>query len=151
WQAQEALESFERMIAGADPKLRAVILMRGTTEALRLVDRSSDPAAYQQVIDDLDAMAEEYGIDPAAVQNLMSAAAIDASPDAGPAEPPPVESEAEFGMGEPTATFQKRSPLKLTYFDNCGDYANKRHILKGIIALRETSAWIAPPGAGKSA
>jgi hypothetical protein len=42
-------------------------------------------------------------------------------------------------------------PLKLTYFDDCGAFAQKRHILKGITALGETSAWIAPPGAGKSA
>jgi hypothetical protein len=42
-------------------------------------------------------------------------------------------------------------PLKLTYFDDCGAYAQKRAIMKGIIARGETSAWIAPPGAGKSA
>ena len=41
--------------------------------------------------------------------------------------------------------------LRLTYFDECGAYAEKRSILKGIIARGETSAWIAPPGAGKSA
>jgi hypothetical protein len=42
-------------------------------------------------------------------------------------------------------------PLKLTYFDDCGAFVEKRSILKGIIARGETSAWIAPPGAGKSA
>src|SRR5258705_10876314 len=42
-------------------------------------------------------------------------------------------------------------PLKLTYFDDCGAFVEKRWILKGIIARGETSAWIAPPGAGKSA
>ena len=41
--------------------------------------------------------------------------------------------------------------LRLTYFDECGAYVEKRSILKGIIARGETSAWIAPPGAGKSA
>jgi hypothetical protein len=41
--------------------------------------------------------------------------------------------------------------LALTYFDDCGAFAQKRWILKGITARRETSAWIAPPGAGKSA
>ena len=45
----------------------------------------------------------------------------------------------------------KASPLKLTYFDDCGSFAQKHWILKGIIARGETSAWIAPPGAGKSA
>jgi hypothetical protein len=42
-------------------------------------------------------------------------------------------------------------PLKLTYFDDCGKTALRRWILKGIIARSETSAWVAPPGAGKSA
>lgn len=41
-------------------------------------------------------------------------------------------------------------PLKLTYFDDCGKTALRRWILKGIIARSETSAWVAPPGAGKS-
>jgi hypothetical protein len=41
--------------------------------------------------------------------------------------------------------------LALTYFDDCGAFAQKHWIQKGIIARRETSAWIAPPGAGKSA
>jgi hypothetical protein len=45
----------------------------------------------------------------------------------------------------------RSAALKLTYFDDCGAYVEKRSILKGIIARRETSAWIAPPGAGKSA
>jgi hypothetical protein len=42
-------------------------------------------------------------------------------------------------------------PLKLTYFDDSDTAAAKRWILKGLLALGETSAWIAPPGAGKSA
>jgi hypothetical protein len=42
-------------------------------------------------------------------------------------------------------------PLKLTYFDECGASVKKHWILKGIVARGETSAWIAPPGAGKSA
>jgi AAA domain len=50
-----------------------------------------------------------------------------------------------------TAGPSKAPPLKLTYFDDCGAFAQKRSILKGIIARGETSAWIAPPGAGKSA
>jgi len=41
--------------------------------------------------------------------------------------------------------------LELTYFDDCGAFVEKRSILKGIIARGETSAWVAPPGAGKSA
>jgi AAA domain len=50
-----------------------------------------------------------------------------------------------------TARPSKVPPLKLTYFDSCSAVALTRWILKGIIARNETSAWIAPPGAGKSA
>lgn len=39
----------------------------------------------------------------------------------------------------------------ITYFDDCGNFIHKRWIMKGIIARGETSAWIAPPGHGKSA
>lgn len=42
-------------------------------------------------------------------------------------------------------------PLPLTYFDDCGQYIQKDSVIKGVITIRETSAWIAPPGAGKSA
>jgi hypothetical protein len=72
-------------------------------------------------------------------------------------EPPPVDDPEAFGLPidrEPDIApppSAKGSPLKLTYFDQCGAFTEKRHILKGIIARRETSAWIAPPGAGKSA
>jgi AAA domain len=51
----------------------------------------------------------------------------------------------------PATTSRIIPPLKLTYFDGCSVFALKRSILKGIIACGETSAWIAPPGAGKSA
>jgi hypothetical protein len=61
--------------------------------------------------------------------------------------------------GEPIAPAQrtgktekpKRSPLKLTYFDDSAALIEKRWILKGLLALGETSALIGPPGAGKSA
>jgi hypothetical protein len=42
-------------------------------------------------------------------------------------------------------------PLPFTLFKDCGAYAAKSHILKGILAKRETSGWIGPPGSGKSA
>jgi hypothetical protein len=42
-------------------------------------------------------------------------------------------------------------PLELTLFDQCGQVARRRWISKGMLARGETSAWIAPPGAGKSA
>jgi hypothetical protein len=73
-----------------------------------------------------------------------------------PDEPPPVDSLDAYGTSPDDATDQQHrpgasQPLPLTYFDDCGAFAQKRWILKGITARRETSAWIAPPGAGKSA
>jgi hypothetical protein len=69
-------------------------------------------------------------------------------PDAADAEiysAPAAEAEATPTRGHVTPL------LKLTYFDDCGKTALRRWILKGIIARSETSAWVAPPGAGKSA
>jgi hypothetical protein len=45
----------------------------------------------------------------------------------------------------------KVATRKLTYFSECGTFVRKRWIMKGLIARGETSGWIAPPGAGKSA
>lgn len=72
-----------------------------------------------------------------------------AYPDSADAEPDVVPGEA---TGQEKKTEKKLPPpLKLTYFDGCSAVALTRWILKGIIARNETSAWIAPPGAGKSA
>jgi hypothetical protein len=69
-----------------------------------------------------------------------------------PNEPPPdhsYQSPTEYpASGDPAPATRA---LKLTYFDDCGAFVEKRSILKGIIARGETSAWVAPPGAGKSA
>jgi hypothetical protein len=46
---------------------------------------------------------------------------------------------------------EKTRPLPLTYFGEFSAAANKRHILKNIIVKGETSAWVGPPGSGKSA
>jgi AAA domain len=59
--------------------------------------------------------------------------------------------EPDRGGPEDRVESARTQSLKLTYFDDCGAFAQKRWILKGIIARGETSAWIAPPGAGKSA
>jgi hypothetical protein len=71
-----------------------------------------------------------------------------------PDNAPPPDAYPESADGEPDVgpiSPAKTQALKLTYFDDCGAYVEKRSILKGIIARGETSAWIAPPGAGKSA
>lgn len=59
----------------------------------------------------------------------------------------PVGAKEEAAIVRPT----QPAALNLTYFDECDAFVEKQHILKGIIARGETSAWIAPPGAGKSA
>jgi hypothetical protein len=41
--------------------------------------------------------------------------------------------------------------IKLTFFDECSTAAPKRWLIKGVVAIGETSSWIAPPGKGKSA
>lgn len=85
------------------------------------------------------------------------------APDAGPPDDdiPMPESLAEYGLSADTTDGPepekaptpsgRTAPLKLTYFDDCGKTALRRWILKGIIARNETSGWVAPPGAGKSA
>jgi hypothetical protein len=67
--------------------------------------------------------------------------------------PTDIPDRPDEGFDAAPATSPARAvpSLKLTYFDDCGAYVEKRSILKGIIARGETSAWIAPPGAGKSA
>lgn len=68
-------------------------------------------------------------------------------------QPPTDFSEtSDAGPGVAAAPMPARpTALKLTYFDDCVAFVEKRSILKGIIARGESSAWIAPPGAGKSA
>lgn len=71
-----------------------------------------------------------------------------------PEEPPLPGGPEDYGMSSNTRPDQGQdsaAALRLTYFDDCGAFARKRWIFKGIISRGETSAWIAPPGAGKSA
>jgi hypothetical protein len=67
----------------------------------------------------------------------------------GPTEYPEAAAAVDFSHDVPVPA--GANALKLTYFDDCGAFVEKRSILKGIVARGETSAWIAPPGAGKSA
>jgi hypothetical protein len=46
---------------------------------------------------------------------------------------------------------EPQAAITLAYFNDMGDSASKRWIMKGVIARGETSSWIAPPGKGKSA
>ncbi len=138
-----ALESWERTLSSIDRKALAAQFVRAATEILRLVSASVGTAFHQQIVDALYAMGQRHGLSYDVVLTLMQSAAI-APLDNVPGDAPPV---GVFGETGDTQT----QPLKLTYFDKCGEFANKKWILKGIAALGETSAWIAPPGAGKSA
>jgi hypothetical protein len=60
------------------------------------------------------------------------------------------ETETVAGAAAPSPG-RVTPPLKLTYFDGCAAVALTRWIMKGLIARNETSGWVAPPGAGKSA
>jgi RecA-family ATPase len=105
--ASEALESWDRTLSKAEHKFKALQFMRAATEVLRLASREASPEQWQQLIDDLHAMGARHGLRVEAVQNLM-AAATQALPDRTPgdaaaplrrtAEPPPVESPADFGL-----------------------------------------------------
>jgi 5S rRNA maturation endonuclease (ribonuclease M5) len=44
-----------------------------------------------------------------------------------------------------------QSSSKVTYFNDCGEFVQKRWVMKGLIAPGETSGWIGPPKGGKSA
>jgi hypothetical protein len=66
-------------------------------------------------------------------------------------ERPKAERAKANGMHEERAAKPKAQSLKLTYFDECSEVALKRWLIKGVVALGETSSWIAPPGRGKSA
>jgi hypothetical protein len=54
-------------------------------------------------------------------------------------------------QGAKTETPSQVQALKLTVFDECSTIIAKPWIMKGLFARGETSSWIAPPGAGKSA
>jgi hypothetical protein len=68
-------------------------------------------------------------------------------------EAPPPNGPEDYGtvaarIEQPT-TFPRS--LKITYFADCGQAANKHWLVKGVLAANETSTLIGPPGAGKSA
>jgi hypothetical protein len=138
WEAAEALASWDRTLANAERPHRAMLFTRAATEILRLAEPQATPEAWQQLVDDLHAMGQRHELPVAVVQTLM-AAATEAPPD------------FPTGANPPMPTRDKGMALKLTYFDECGAFAQKRAILKGIVSRGETSAWVGPPGVGKSA
>ncbi|NOJ43018.1 AAA family ATPase [Bradyrhizobium australiense] len=172
-EAFQALQSWDRILANVDRQSLARQFTRAATEILRLASPQATPNEWQQLVDNVHEMGERHGLSVKVVQTLMAAATV-APPDHRPMEEsrpkapnfgsalPTVENLGELPPGNEPDDYGSVSPireagviatkaLELTYFDECGAYANKQWILKGIIARGETSAWIAPPGAGKSA
>jgi AAA domain len=162
WEASQALQSWDRTLAKVDRLFLPVQFNRAATEVLRLASPQATPEQWQKLVDNLHAMGKRYGLSVEVVQTLMAAAAV-APPDHRPGKEsrmvalnfdsalPPINEPDDYGSVSPTREAVSATALNLTYFDECGAYANKQWILKGIIARGETSAWIAPPGAGKSA
>jgi hypothetical protein len=65
-------------------------------------------------------------------------------------EPRPANGPDDYGADQEREA-KAASEIKLTFFNDCGAFVAKRWIIKDVIAYGETSAWIAPPGYGKSA
>ncbi|EIG63506.1 AAA family ATPase [Bradyrhizobium sp. WSM1253] len=142
-EVRRTLKSWDRTLASTDRKVLPLQFLRAAIESLRLASASVEPKLHQQIVDALHAMGKRHGLANDAVLNFIESAAI-APLDHRPGDAPPAMVSSETGDTQ-------RQPLKLTFFDKCGDFANKKWILKGIVALGETSSWIAPPGPGKSA
>jgi hypothetical protein len=142
-EVRRVLESWDRTLASIDRKALAKTFLRAAIEILRLAAASGAPGLRERTVDALLAMGKQHGLSNGSVLSLVEAAAI-APLDHRLSDGPPAVVCGETGD---TLT----QALELTYFDKCGDFANKKWILKGIVALGETSAWIGPPGAGKSA
>jgi hypothetical protein len=155
--ASAALASWDRTLTNLEnPEFRIPKYMEAVTEVLRLAKFEGSPTQRQQLIDDLYKMGVRHGVSEADVQAHMAAITRGVDPrhavTAIPNDGAPLASFDDYGAHDfGTTPAASGRALSLTYFDDCGAYAAKRWILKGILALGETSAWIAPPGAGKSA
>jgi hypothetical protein len=64
-------------------------------------------------------------------------------------EPPPAMSPEEYGQQRNKRT--QSEPIALRYFSDLKEATPKLWLIKNVIARGETSSWIGPPGAGKSA
>lgn len=116
WEASQALESWDRTLAGIDRPTRAMQFTRAATEVLRLASTEATPQQWQQLVDDLHEMGERHGLAPDVVQGLM-AAATHAPPDRRPGDTarphlltveagqddrpePPFEDNPEYSYGD---------------------------------------------------
>jgi len=155
--ALQALESWDRTLAGAESKLIPLVFTRGVAEVLTLAKPDSTPEVWLQLIDDLHAMGKRHGLSDAGVQGLMEAArgaSADRRPGsvtaAEPPEPPP-EDRPYFSEQYDPAPAPKR--ISATPFAVCDpatlpvrDVLYGRHLIRGYV-----SGFIGVPGGGKSA
>jgi hypothetical protein len=98
------------------------------------------------------------GVDPdALVKSMLEAPEVVLATAPSKQPPPPPgddvhwseEQIAEaFGRGQSS---RRASPVRLIYFNELTVVTPKRWIIKGVIAIGETSSWIGPPGGWKSA
>ena len=140
--ASEALASWDRTLAKLeDPKFRVPKFMEAATEVLRLAKLEGKPAQRQQLIDDLFEMAMRHGVSERDVQTHMAIVGrtVERGDDVGVAghdQPPPVDSYEAYGGNQAAAMsgpsdIASRTKLPLTYFDDCGAFAQKRSYLEG--------------------
>jgi hypothetical protein len=61
------------------------------------------------------------------------------------------EARVESRIPDPEEPNPTTAPISLEHFENFSSMPPKCWIIKNVIALGETSSWIGPPGAGKSA
>ncbi|WP_342729869.1 AAA family ATPase [Bradyrhizobium sp. B117] len=145
---KSVLQSWMRTLAGTDRNVLARQFVRAATEILRLASIGEQSNVRLQLVDYLHVMGAQHGLSQEAVVTLIDSAVL-ASSDRRSDETS-LAAVSELDASLPFELSNTRA-LKFTHFDDCGDFANKQWLLKGIVALGETSAWIAPPGAGKSA
>jgi len=121
--------------AGARKAYNAAQTLHGVAKSIRIVELPGlDGSEHNKDVSDwLDK-------DPRNAEKFVDICFAAPLWDPSAAPPPPTES---------TNTANKA--LRLSYFNECDKTVTKPWIMKGLFARGETSSWIAPPGAGKSA
>jgi hypothetical protein len=75
WEASEALQSWDRILANVDRQLLPIQFCRAASEVLRFASSRATPEQSQQLVDNLHAMGERHGLSVEVVQTFMTAAA----------------------------------------------------------------------------
>ncbi|WP_299804738.1 AAA family ATPase [Tardiphaga sp.] len=107
----QALESWDRVLANVDRQFLARQFTRAATEILRLKSRQDEPEKWLQLIDALHAMGQRHGLSVAVVQGLMAAATSSPLDERPGAAAQPIE--------EPRPPEEDRwAPAEAPYFDD---------------------------------